>query len=110
VVADSAVLTCSASEDPEQLALRSEREAIAKRVFAALPARQRETLIRFYLDGESEEEIRKAMGMSPNQFRLLKSRAKSRYTELVQQAMNRVPCRKPVLSASEGGYLQPAIA
>jgi RNA polymerase sigma factor (sigma-70 family) len=69
VAADSAVLTCPASEDPEQLALRSEREAIATRVLTALPARQRETLIRFYLDGESEEEIRKAMGMSPNQFR-----------------------------------------
>jgi RNA polymerase sigma factor (sigma-70 family) len=110
VAADSAVLTCPASEDPEQLALRSEREAIAKRVLTALPARQRETLIRFYLDGESEEEIRAAMGMSRNQFRLLKSRAKLRYAELVQQSMNRAPCRRPVVPASEGAYLQPAVA
>jgi len=82
-------LTCDSSESPEQIVLRSERQAIAERVLKALPPRMRETLIRFYLDGESEEEIRAAMGMSHNQFRLIKSRAKLRYVELVQQSMNR---------------------
>jgi RNA polymerase sigma factor (sigma-70 family) len=108
--ADHIVLTCAVSESPEQLVLRSERKAIAKRVLMALTVRQREALIRFYLDGESEEEIRAAMGMSYDQFRLLKSRAKLRYAELVQQSMNRVPCRKPVMSASEGAYSQQAMA
>ena len=104
------ILTCPAAEGPEQLALRSEREAIAARVLRAMPDRQRETLIRFYLDGESEEEIRAAMGMSRNQFRLIKSRAKSKYAELVRQSMNRVPCRKPAVSASAGAYPQHATA
>jgi DNA-directed RNA polymerase specialized sigma24 family protein len=108
VAADSAHLTCPTSENPEQLLLRSEREAIAKRVLRAMPARQRETLTRFYLDGESEEEIRAAMGMTPNQFRLIKSRAKSKYAELVRQSMNRV--RKPAVSASAGTYPQHATA
>jgi hypothetical protein len=31
------------------------------------------------------------MGLTDTQFRLIKSRAKSRYTELVQQSMNRAP-------------------
>ena len=88
-------LTCDSSESPEQIVLRSERQAIAERVLKALPPRMRETLIRFYLDGESEEEIRAAMGMSHNQFRLIKSRAKLRYVELVQQSMNKVPNRSP---------------
>ena len=108
--ASNVVLACPASEDPEHLALRSEREAIATRVLRAMPARERETLVRFYLDGESEEEIRAAMGMTSNQFRLIKSRAKSKYAELVRQSMNRVPCRKPAVSASAGAYPQHATA
>ena len=99
------VLTCNASESPEQLVLRSEKLAIAEQVLAALPPRKREILIRSYLNGESEEEIRAAMGMSHNQFRLIKSRAKSRYAEHVQQSMNRLPNRKPVQSASGGAPL-----
>jgi RNA polymerase sigma factor (sigma-70 family) len=104
------ILTCPAAEDPEQLAIRSEREAIATRVLRAMPDRQRETLIRFYLDGESEEEIRAAMGMSRNQFRLIKSRAKLRYAELVRQSMNGVPCRKPAVPASAEAYPPQATA
>jgi RNA polymerase sigma factor (sigma-70 family) len=107
---DQIGLTSADSESPEQLTLRSEREAIAKRILRALPARQRETLIRFYLNGESEEEIRKAMGMTSNQFRLIKSRAKLKYTELVQQSMNIVPCRKPVRHASDGAPSQQVTA
>ena len=110
VAGDSAHLACPTSEDPEQLLLRSERQAIAKRVLTALPAPQRETLTRFYLDGESAEAIQTSMGMTPNQFRLIKSRAKSRYAELVQEAMNRPPCRKPAASVSAGAYAQKATA
>jgi RNA polymerase sigma factor (sigma-70 family) len=110
VAADRAVLTCPASEDPEQLVLRSEREAIATRVLRAMPARERETLIRFYVDGESEDEIQEAMGMTPTQFRLIKSRAKLKYAEHVRQSMNRVPCRKPAVSASAGAHPRQATA
>jgi DNA-directed RNA polymerase specialized sigma24 family protein len=80
------------------------------RVLRAMPVRQRETLIRFYLNGESEEEIRAAMGMTNNQFRLIKSRAKSKYAELVRQSMNRVPSRKPVVATSARVYPRQATA
>jgi len=80
-------LTSAASENPEQVVLRSERKAIADRVLLSLSPRNREILIRFYLDGESEEEIRAAMDLTQTQFRLLKSRAKQRYAALVQERM-----------------------
>ena len=53
------------SPSPEQLAARSEREAIAERILTALPPQGREILVRFYVNGESEEEIRASMGISP---------------------------------------------
>ena len=101
------VLASPTSDSPEQIALRTEREAIAKRVLTALPPRQREVLIRFYLDGESEEEIRAATGMSHNQFRLIKSRAKLRYTELVQEAMNKGRKRQPADATVPDSVAQP---
>ena len=82
-------LRSAVSEIPEQIALRAEREAIARRVLTALPPRQREVLTRFYLYGQTEEEIRTATGLSANQFRLIKSRAKQRYTDLVKEVMNK---------------------
>src|ERR1017187_2803378 len=78
-------------ETPETLLLSSERQAIAKRVLGSLPSRHRETLIRFYLQEESREQIRAAAGLSLTQFRLIKSQAKSKYAELVQTAMNPAP-------------------
>jgi RNA polymerase sigma-70 factor, ECF subfamily len=92
-------LLCDASESPEQVVLRLERQAIAKRVLTALPARQRELLIRFYLNGESREDILAVTGMSDTQFRLIKSRAKARYTDLMRETLNR-PNPKPVASYS----------
>lgn len=89
------------SPNPEQLAMRSEREAIAKRILTALPPLGQEILIRFYINGESEAEIVAAMGITGTQFRLAKSRAKLKYAELVQQSLSRVPNRKPILSVSQ---------
>lgn|ERR1039458_9045508 len=49
---ESTVLACDASENPEQRVLRLERQEVATRILKALPARNREVLIRFYLEGE----------------------------------------------------------
>jgi RNA polymerase sigma-70 factor (ECF subfamily) len=89
------MVLCAVSESPEQLVLRSERQAIAKRVFTALPARDQKILTRFYLNGEPAEQIQAAMGLNDTQFRLIKSRAKLKYAELVQHAMNRAPGHEP---------------
>ncbi len=50
-------------------------------------------LIRFNVKEESEAEIRLALDLTSNQFRLIKSRAKLRYAELVQQRCSRLPMR-----------------
>jgi DNA-directed RNA polymerase specialized sigma24 family protein len=44
--------------------------------------RDREILRRFYVEEQSQETICEEMGLSYNQFRLLKSRAKARFGEL----------------------------
>jgi RNA polymerase sigma factor (sigma-70 family) len=90
----------SRSPNPEQRVLRSEREAIAKRILAALPPVGQQILIRFYINGESQAEIVAAMGITGTQFRLEKSRAKFKFAEHVKQSLNRIPNRKPVLSVS----------
>jgi DNA-directed RNA polymerase specialized sigma24 family protein len=44
--------------------------------------RDREILRRFYVEEQPQEMICEEMGLSYNQFRLLKSRAKARFGEL----------------------------
>lgn len=75
------------SPNPEMLALRHEKEEIAKRILQAMPERDREMLVRFYLDGHTAERIQQEMGISGTQFRLIKSRAKARFTELVRSRL-----------------------
>jgi RNA polymerase sigma-70 factor, ECF subfamily len=89
VTADKAVLQTSSAHSPEALAMQSERFAIARRILAALPTRHQEVLRRFYVDEESPETIMRVMKLTETQFRLVKSRAKARYAELVQHALRR---------------------
>lgn len=70
--------------NPEQDLLARQRAEIACRVFNGVPRRDREILRRFYLLEQSQERICSEMGLSYNQFRLLKSRAKARFGKLGQ--------------------------
>jgi RNA polymerase sigma factor (sigma-70 family) len=69
-------------EDPEKSLLSRQRSDIARRVLNSVSRRDREILRRFYVEEESMEQICQDMGLSYNQFRLLKSRAKARFGEL----------------------------
>jgi RNA polymerase sigma-70 factor (ECF subfamily) len=71
--------------NPEQDLLARQRAEIAWRVFNGVSSREREILHRFYLLEESQERICSEMGLSYNQFRLLKSRAKARFGKLGQR-------------------------
>jgi RNA polymerase sigma-70 factor, ECF subfamily len=53
-----------------------------RRVLESLSRRDREILIRFYLQEESQDQICRDMELTETQFRLLKSRAKARFGEL----------------------------
>ncbi|HVV44872.1 MAG TPA: sigma-70 family RNA polymerase sigma factor [Bryobacteraceae bacterium] len=71
--------------NPEQDLLARQRTEIACRVFNGVSRREREILRRFYLLEQSQERICSEMGLSYNQFRLLKSRAKARFGKLGQR-------------------------
>jgi len=69
-------------DDPERTLLARQRTEIARRVMNGISRRDREILRRFYVEEQSQEKICEEMGLSYNQFRLLKSRAKARFGEL----------------------------
>lgn len=64
-----------------------------------LKARDREILVRFYLEGHGRERICKEMRLTDTQFRLYKWRAKARLTDLVMGRMETAP-RRPVQLSS----------
>lgn len=69
-------------ENPERSMMATQRAEIARKVLNGVSRRDREILNRFYVLEQSQERICAEMGLSYNQFRLLKSRAKARFGEL----------------------------
>src|SRR5580658_5721539 len=69
-------------ENPERSVITRQRAEIARKVLNGVSRRDREILNRFYVLEQSQERICAEMGLSYNQFRLLKSRAKARFGEL----------------------------
>ena len=67
--------------DPETQAERAQARFIMLKVFRTLSSRDHEVLRRFYLLGQSEEQICRDMSLTGNQFRNLKHRAKQRFVE-----------------------------
>jgi RNA polymerase sigma factor (sigma-70 family) len=68
--------------DPERSAIERQNMELAMRVLNSVRKRDREVLIRFYLKEQPALEICRAMDLSDTQFRLIKSRAKTRFGEL----------------------------
>lgn len=75
----------------EQNAYSQQRTTIAHEILSAMPRRDRDVLHRFYLQEQSKEQICQEMQLTPTQFRLLKSKAKSTFTELGRRRLSR--CR-----------------
>jgi RNA polymerase sigma-70 factor (ECF subfamily) len=69
-------------ENPERAAIAQQTAEIARKVLNGISRRDRDILNRFYVLEQSQEQICADMGLSYNQFRLLKSRAKARFGEL----------------------------
>jgi hypothetical protein len=57
---------------------------IAKEILAALPERDRLALVRFYVHGETSEAICREAGLTEEEFRLIKARAKAGFLALVR--------------------------
>ena len=80
--ADSLFTIADWKEDPEKSVASKQREAIGRKVLKEISDRDREVLMRFYVHEQSYETICQDMGLTYNQFRLLKSRAKARFGKL----------------------------
>jgi RNA polymerase sigma factor (sigma-70 family) len=74
--------------DPESAAISGQHEQLVATVLKTMFGRDREILNRFYLDEHSQEQICKDMSLTPTQFRLLKSRAKTRFGEFGKRRLS----------------------
>ncbi len=100
---DSVFTISDWKNNPEQNLLARQRTEIARRVFNGVSRRDREILRRFYLLEQPQERICAEMGLSYNQFRLLKSRAKARFGKLGQRlADGGAPVLRPWRSQNSG--------
>jgi len=75
--------------DPEQVAMAAQEQELAMRILKSISKRDRDILIRFYLQEQSQEQICREMQLTETQFRLIKSRAKARFGELGRQRLAR---------------------
>jgi RNA polymerase sigma-70 factor (ECF subfamily) len=76
------VTVADAKNNPEQQAMARQKKELMKSVLQSLSKRDRDILIRFYLNEEPQEKICADMSLTETQFRLLKSRAKARFGEI----------------------------
>ena len=79
---DPAMTLSDHQPDPERKVIEQESQDVALRMLGGLPKRDREVLVRFYLQEQNAEEICRDLKLTETQFRLIKSRAKARYGEL----------------------------
>jgi RNA polymerase sigma factor (sigma-70 family) len=77
------------TRSPEEEAIEAQRQETLSKVLAETERRDREILTRFYLYDQDQDQICREMGLSQTQFRLLKSRAKSRVGELGRRQISR---------------------
>jgi RNA polymerase sigma-70 factor, ECF subfamily len=74
--------------DPERKVIERQHMEIAMRILKNTPGRDREVLMRFYLDEQSPNQICRELDLTETQFRLIKSRAKARFEKLAQARLH----------------------
>lgn len=82
------VTVVDAKGDPEQQAIAHQKKQLMKSVLQSLSKRDRDILVRFYLNEEPQEQICREMSLTETQFRLLKSRAKARFGEIGKKKLS----------------------
>ncbi len=88
---DNVFSLSDATDDPEREAVVRQREQLARKVLQSIALRDREILYRFYVDEQPMETIMEQMHLSYNQFRLLKSRALTRFGKLGRRLASGTP-------------------
>ena len=77
--------------NPEEGAIEKQKAELMEGVLRGISRRDREILTRFYLQEQPQEQICLEMDLTETQFRLLKSRAKTRFSELGRRKLLRKP-------------------
>jgi RNA polymerase sigma-70 factor (ECF subfamily) len=85
---ESGVTVADSNGDPEQQAIAQQKKQLMKSVLESLSKRDRDILVRFYLNEEPQEQICREMSLTETQFRLLKSRAKARFGEIGKKKLS----------------------
>ena len=88
---DVGVRVADGRNNPEQSAAFQQKVEFMTSILSTLSDRDREILTRFYLEEQTQEQICKEMNLTETQFRLLKSRAKSRFGELGKRKLQQKP-------------------
>lgn len=100
VTAESGDAIPDSRRNPEQNVAFRQMVELMKGILRGLGDRDREILTRFYLYEESQQEICRDMDLSENQFRLLKSRAKARFSVMGRRKLQRTKLMHVFLRAS----------
>jgi len=79
---DGTLLLSDRRPDPERTVIEKQNDDLAWRILNSIGKRDREVLVRFYLDEQTPEDICREMQLTETQFRLIKSRAKARFGEM----------------------------
>ena len=79
---ESGIAVADRTQNPEQEAIVRQKAELMKSALEALSQRDRDILVRFYLQEQSQEQICREMSLTETQFRLLKSRAKAKFGEI----------------------------
>lgn len=88
--------------NPEEMVLREERSDLMLKVLRGISRRDREILTRFYLYEQPQAQICAEMELTETQFRLLKSRAKTRFTELGRKRISPGKVSEQILRKASG--------
>jgi DNA-directed RNA polymerase specialized sigma subunit len=72
---------------PEQEMVSQEQRELVRLILARLTQREAEILSRFYLQEQTEMQIRSEMDLTHTQYRLLKWRSKVRFEQLSRKQM-----------------------
>lgn len=88
--------------NPEEGAIERQKAELMEGILRGISRRDREILTRFYLQEQPQEQICLEMNLTETQFRLLKSRAKTRFSELGRKKLSRKPIPSVCLRKAAG--------
>ena len=80
---------------PERHHLQAEEQGYLRKILGSLPQLDREIISRFYLQDQTRQQICTELSLTAVQFRLRKSRAKSRLCTLVLEKVRLPASRQP---------------